>query len=266
MRMRTLTIVIAAAGLALAGCKKKNNDAAPSAGSAGSGAGTAAGSAGSGAGTAGSGAGTAMAGSGAGTDMAGSAGSGAGSAAGDMANKAGNCPVAVADAVGAIVEDKDHANAVVLTIVAKTQAGTETVRKRTSHLVEVQGAPDAEVKHSGEGTGGGEGMCPVVTSKDVKIESSEIENGVKIIMTPSGAVTVADLAKDVADRLAKMGTWRDFKPTDHSGGGGGQGGGKGDHGGNHSGDGDGHGKDKKKPDAPAGEPAVPTGSGAGSQS
>ena len=62
-----------------------------------------------------------------------------------------------------------------------------------------------------------------------------------------------------------MGEWKDFTPTDHSGGGGGAGGGSGDHGGNHSGDGDGKGKEKAKDKPIPGEPAVKTGSGAGSQ-
>ena len=236
--MRTLTIIVAAAALSLAACKKKNNDA-PKAGS--------------------DPVPTATVDSG----IVGGGNGGAPTAVDPaMSNKAGNCPAAVAGAVGTVVDDKANPTAVVLTIVAKDAGSTETIRKRTSHLVEVQGAPDADIKHSGEGTGGGAGICPVVTAKDVTIASVEIEGGVKITMTPSGGLTVADLGKDVAARLAKMGEWKDWKPTDHSGGGGGAGGGSGDHGGNHSGDGDGKGKaDKAKP--LPGEPVVPSGSGAG---
>jgi hypothetical protein len=233
--MRTLTIVVAAAALSLAACKKKEKEApAPTPTP---------------------------------TPVAAVDG---GSAAvvpptpvdPAMANQAGNCPVAVMGAVGTVIDDKAVPTAVVLTIVAKEAAATDTIRRRTSHLVEVQGAPDAVIKHSGEGTGGGEGPCPVVTSKEVKIASEEIEGGVKVTMTPSGGLTQADLAKDVAARLAKMATLRDFKPTDNSGGGAGVGGGSGDHGGNHSGDADGKGKQEKA--APPGEPPIKTGSGAGS--
>ena len=159
--MRTLTIIVAAAALSLAACKKKNNDA-PKTGSDPVGSGSV------GSGSMGSGSGS-----------VGSMGSGSGSAptAVDpaMSNKAGNCPVAVAGAVGTVVEDQANPTAVVLTIVAKDAPSTETIRKRASHLVEVQSASDAEIKHSGEGTGGGAGICPVVTSKDVLIASVEIE-------------------------------------------------------------------------------------------
>lgn len=254
--MRRLTIILAVAALSLAACKKKDDDAGKGAGTAAPGAGTGTGTAAPGAGT-----GTAAMGAGTGTAMGpgGGAGTGTGAAAGaGMAgeNKAGNCPSAVAGAVTAIVPD-GKAGAVVLTITAPDAAQTETIRKRTSHLVEVQGAPDAEVKHSGEGTGGSTvGKCPVVTAKDVQLASENVDGGVKVTLTPSGATTVDALTKDVTDRIAKIGEWKDFKPTDTSGGGGGAGGGAGKHGGNHSGDGDGKGKEKT---APPGEAPVKSG-------
>ena len=240
--MRTISIFIAAAALSLSACKKKND--APAAGSGSAPVATLADAAMP----------TPTVDAAAPTeDVA-------------MANKAGNCPVAVAGAVGAILEDKAHPESVVLTIVGKDAAGADTIRKRAAHLVEVQAAPDAQVKHSGEGTGGGAGICPVITTKDVTIASEEIEGGVKVTMTPSGAITAAALRKDVEGRLAKIADVKNFKPTAGSGDGGGAGGGEGDHGGNHSGDGDGHGKDKKPGDAPpTGETVVPTGTGAGSQ-
>lgn len=250
--MRTLTIVVAAAALSLAACKKKDSEQKPAAGS---------GSAVAGSGSAGSG--SAAAGSG---SAAAGGGSAAGSAAADavdpgMSNKAGNCPSAVTGAVSAVTNDPAKPEVVMLSITAKDAAATTTIRSRASHLVEVQGAPDAEVKHGGEGTGGGGGMCPVVTEKDVKIESAEIEGGVKVTMTPSGALTAAALTEEVTKRIAKLEQWRAeaIKPTDASGGGGGAGGGKGEHGGNHSGDGDGKGKDEKQAPPPPGEkPVTPT--------
>ena len=240
--MRTLSIVLFAAVCSLAACKKKETT--------GTGSGTAT-ATGSGAATAtGSGAATATgSGSATGSDTA---GSGSAAASGDLAggNKAGNCPSAVAGATTTIVDDKDNAGKVVLTITAKEADATATIRKRVAHLVEVQGAPEAEVTHTGEGTGGAAmGKCPVVTSKEAKISGSDIEGGSKVVIEPSGALTADARKADVEKRITALAEWTsaNIKPTDASGGGGGVGGGKGDHGGNHSGDGDGKGKDKPKP-------------------
>jgi hypothetical protein len=232
--MRTLSIVLFAAVCSLAACKKKETTGAGSGTATATGTGTA---------TA-TGAGTATGGDTAGTGAA------TGSAADPaMANRAGNCPSAVVGATTAIVDDKDNAGKVVLSITAKEAEATATIRKRVAHLVTVQGAPDAEIKHTGDGTGGAaSGKCPVVTSKDAKITASEIEGGSKVVIEPSGALTIDALKKDVETRITALTEWTsaNIKPTDASGGGGGVGGGKGDHGGNHSGDGDGKGKDEPK--------------------
>jgi hypothetical protein len=232
--MRTLSIVLVAATLSLAACKKKDAKPTPSAGP-------------------GSAVVAAGPGSAAGTGTGGSGSAGPGSAAPDptaidpsMSNKAGNCPSAVAGAKSEMVEDPANVGMVVLSIVAKDPNAVSTIRKRAAHLVAVQNAPDAEIKHSGEGTGGGAGICPVVTSKDVVIAVDEIPNGVQVKMKPSGAVTAADLSRDVMTRLGKMDGYNDFKPTDASGDGGGEGGGSGTHGGNHSGEGDGKGKEREQ--------------------
>lgn len=233
--MRTLSIALFAAACTLAACKKKEN--------AGAGSGTATATA------AATGAGTATA-TGAGTATA--TGAATGSAAADpaMANRAGNCPSAVAGATTAIVDDASNAGKLVLSITAKEADATTTIRKRVAHLVEVQGAPDAEVKHTGDGTGGAStGKCPVVTSKDAKVSASDVDGGSKVVIEPSGGLTLDALKADVEKRIAALGEWTsaNIKATDASGGGGGVGGGKGDHGGNHSGKGDGKGKDAPKP-------------------
>lgn len=240
MRTRTLMIVLVSAALAACGGKKK--DDAPK---AGTGSGTAAGTAAAtGSGTA-AGAGTA-AGTGSGT--AAGTGSGAEPTAVDsaMSNKAGNCPSSVVGARSELIEDKTIPNAVVLSITAGDAAAVSTIRSRTSHLVAVQSAPDAQIKHSGEGTGGGAGMCPVITSKDVTIASSEIPDGVKVVLTPTGATSAQDLAREVVGRIDQINAFR-TKPADKAAGGGsdGDGGGSGDHGGNHSGEGDGKGRERE---------------------
>ena len=223
MRMRTLTVMIAAVALAAGACKKKKDEAPkPTAGTA---AGTAAGTG----------------------DQAGSGSAAATGVDPGMSNKAGNCPAAVAGAKAELVEDATLKNAVALAITATDPDAVATVRKRAAHLVAVQAAPDADVKHSGEGTGGGAGMCPVITAKDVTIASTEIEGGVKVVMTSTGAMTAADLAKEVVTRIDKMAAFRPatVPPDGEAGAGAGAGGGKGDHGGNHSGEGDGHGKERE---------------------
>ncbi|HUQ06308.1 MAG TPA: hypothetical protein VM261_27575 [Kofleriaceae bacterium] len=247
--MRTLSIVLFAAVCSLAACKKKETTGAGSGTATATGSGTATASGSGSASASGSGSGSAT-----GSDTAGSGsatGSGAASGA-DLAgaNRAGNCPSAVAGATTAIVDDKDTAGKLVLSITAKDADGSATIRRRVAHLVEVQGAPDAEVKHTGDGTGGAaSGKCPVVTSKETKITASDIEGGSKVVIEASGALTADALKADVEKRITALSEWTsaNIKPTDASGGGGGVGGGKGDHGGNHSGDGDGKGKDKPKP-------------------
>jgi hypothetical protein len=239
--MRTLSIVLFAAVCSLAACKKKATEGT------GSGTATATGSevaTGSGTATA-SGSGSAT-----GSDMASGSGAATGSGTAEaMANRAGNCPSAVVGATTAIVDDKDNAGKLVLSITAKDADATGTIRKRVAHLVEVQGAPDTEVKHTGDGTGGASmGKCPVVTSKDAKITASDVDGGSKVVIEPSGALTFDALKADVENRIKTLGdyTAEAIKPGDKSGGGGGVGGGKGDHGGNHSGEGDGKGKDRPK--------------------
>ena len=249
--MRRLTIAVTVAVLALAACGKKKDDNKTTAGSgttttgAGSGstAGGTMGSMGSGAGTATTG----TTGAGAGTATTGTVGSGAGSAAVDLQgdNKAGNCPSAVIGATTVIVDDPAAAGKLVLSITAKNDAATTTIRKRVAHLVEVQGAPDVQVKHTGEGQGGGgAGMCPVLTTKDVKLAAADIEGGSKVTLEPQNGAALDAIRKDVEVRVTKTAEWAqsNIQGTATSGGGGGIGGGKGDDGSNHSGKGDGKGK------------------------
>ena len=242
--MRRLTIAVTVLALALAGCNKKKDDPGKT---TGSGSGSApigsagSGSAGSGSavGSAGAGAGTAAAGSGAGTAAVAPAGDA------NLANKAGNCPSAVLGATTEIVDDPAAAGKLVLSITAQNEAATATIRKRVAHLVEVQGASDAEIKHTGDGTGGGAGMCPVLTTKDAKLSAADTEGGSRVTIEAQNGATIEALRKEVEARVAKTSDWTqaNISGTSSSGGGGGTGGGKGDHGGNHSGKGTGTGKD-----------------------
>ncbi len=128
-----------------------------------------------------------------------------------MANKMARCPSAVPDAKTAITEEQGK---VVLTVTAEGEAKVTEIQTRAEHLDKVDTAPDAEIKHTGMGTGGGRsGKCPVVMT-DVTLEIAKQKDGVKITLTPKDPAAVGELAKTAKERLDAMA----------SGGGGGGGG------------------------------------------
>lgn len=242
--MRRFTLVMIAA-LALAACGKKDDaKKKPVAAQVdpGAGQGTATGSATAGSATAGSATGSAA------VAPAGDPG-GAAAANANLANKAGNCPSAVLGATTTIVDDPAATGKLVLTITANNDSAVATIRKRVAHLVEVQAAADSEIKHTGDGTGGGGGMCPVITTKDTKIAGADVDGGSKVTIEPQNGTSVEALRKEVEARITKTSDWTqaNISGTSSSGGGGGTGGGKGDHGGNHSGKGNGEGKKDPPP-------------------
>ncbi len=80
-----------------------------------------------------------------------------------------------------MVEDKGK---VVITVTAEGEARVVEIQKRAEHLDKVATAPDAEIKHTGMGTGGGRsGRCPVVMI-DVTLEIARLTDGVKISLSP----------------------------------------------------------------------------------
>jgi hypothetical protein len=118
-----------------------------------------------------------------------------------MANKMAHCPSAVPGAKTDVIEDNGK---VVLTVTAEGEARVVEIQKRAEHLDKVATAPDAEVKHTGMGTGGGKsGRCPVVMT-DVTLEIAKLENGVKISLSPNDAGAVGDLARMARERATAM--------------------------------------------------------------
>jgi len=118
-----------------------------------------------------------------------------------MANKMRRCPSAVSGAETKVEEGK---GTVVLTVTAKEPAQVAEIQKRAEHLDKVEGAPDAEIKHTGQGTGGGaSGKCPVVMT-DVTLEVEEQTDGVKITLTPKDASKASELARTASDRVNAM--------------------------------------------------------------
>ena len=138
-----------------------------------------------------------------GSGQGGGQGGGTGAGANEMVNKMKHCPSAVE---GSTTRVEDGKGAVVVTITAGDPAKVAEIQKRAKHLASLT-APTAapEVKHSGQGTGGGAlGKCPVVM-RDVTLKVEDQKDGAKVTVTPKNAATLSELvrvSKDRADALA----------------------------------------------------------------
>jgi hypothetical protein len=114
-----------------------------------------------------------------------------------------HCPSTVQGADTAIV---DTPEAIVVTVTAQNneQAVTE-IRSRAKHLAEVSVKNPGEVKHDGEGDGGGGlGNCPIVLA-DTAITAEDVPNGSKLTVKPSKAEDLPKLKQAANDRKAKLG-------------------------------------------------------------
>ena len=90
---------------------------------------------------------------------------------------------------------------VVITVTAEGETRVVEIQKRAEHLDKVATAPDAEIKHTGMGTGGGRsGRCPVVMT-DVTLEVAKLTDGVKISLSPKDPGAVGDLARMARERV-----------------------------------------------------------------
>ena len=119
----------------------------------------------------------------------------------DMANKMANCPSAAPGATTAVKADK---TSVTLTITAKDKAAIAEIQKRAKKLSTLDTSADADIKHTGEGTGGGQlGKCPVVMT-DVTLKVKDSKTGTAITMTPKDKAKLADLEKLAVERAESM--------------------------------------------------------------
>lgn len=138
-----------------------------------------------------------------GSGQGGGQGGGTGAGANEMVNKMKHCPSAVEGSTTKVEGGKD---AVVVTITASDPAKAADIQKRAKHLASLT-APTAapEVKHSGQGTGGGAlGKCPVVM-RDVTLKVEDQKDGAKVTVTPKNPATLSELtrvSKDRAEALA----------------------------------------------------------------
>lgn len=138
-----------------------------------------------------------------GSGQGGGQGGGTGSGAQDMVNKMMHCPSAVEGATTKVETGKES---VVVTITAGDPAKAAEIRKRAKHLASLTSPGAApELKHTGQGTGGGAlGKCPVVM-RDVTLKVEDQKDGSKVTVTPKNPATLTELgriSKDRADALA----------------------------------------------------------------
>src|SRR5262249_24613459 len=77
---------------------------------------------------------------------------------------------------------------------------TKEIRERAKHLVDAAKQDPADVKHTGEGQGGGGlGRCPVVM-KDTTIEVKDAPGGSLITVKPKNPADVPTIAKEAKQR------------------------------------------------------------------
>ena len=138
-----------------------------------------------------------------GSGQGGGQGGGTGGGANNMTNKMMHCPIAV---VGSTTKVETGKESVVLTITSSDAAKVAEIQKRAKHLAGLSSdAAPPELKHTGQGTGGGAlGKCPVVM-RDVTLKVEDQKDGAKVTVTPKNAASLAELgriSKERADALA----------------------------------------------------------------
>jgi hypothetical protein len=113
----------------------------------------------------------------------------------------GHCPSAVKGAATAVA---DVPNGVSLTITSTDPAATDEIRARSGFLVSAAKNDTAPVTHNGTGEGGGVfGRCPVVM-RNTTVDSSQVEGGVKLVVTPRDPHEQDWLRREARSRLAEL--------------------------------------------------------------
>jgi TusA-related sulfurtransferase len=111
--------------------------------------------------------------------------------------KMAHCPSAVAGAATLLKDTKD---AVVVTVTARDEAAVADIRARTQHVVDAAKKDPRDVKHDGQGDGGGGlGRCPVIV-KDTTVTSRDVPGGSEITVKPAKPADVAALLKEAKER------------------------------------------------------------------
>jgi TusA-related sulfurtransferase len=108
-----------------------------------------------------------------------------------------HCPSAVPGAATAVKDTKD---AVLVTVTARDEAAVTDIRARTRHIVDSAKKDPKDVKHDGQGDGGGAlGRCPVVL-KDTTVTAKDVPGGSELTVKPAKPADVAGLLKEAKDR------------------------------------------------------------------
>lgn len=122
-------------------------------------------------------------------------------AADTMLNDMKNCPNAVAGAETKVSLDKGAIN---MTITAKDAAATTEIRTRSHALLHGDKAAGGDVKHTGQGTGGGGlGKCPAMVA-GAKTEVADVEGGVKVTYTSDDPAKLPQWGTQIEERVKAM--------------------------------------------------------------
>ena len=108
-----------------------------------------------------------------------------------------HCPNAV---TGATTEIKDAPGGVEVTVTGTDDATAADIRARVHALVDAQKNQNPNVKHTGQGEGGGLlGRCPIVL-KDTTITTADVPNGAKMTVATKDPLEVDWLRRETRDR------------------------------------------------------------------
>jgi hypothetical protein len=115
--------------------------------------------------------------------------------------KMAHCPNAVEGATSVIKARKDGIDVIVT---AKDDAQVKEIRDRAKHLVEAAAKEAVDVKHTGEGTGGGGlGRCPVIMD-DTIVTATDVPGGSDLFVKPKNAGDLDKVKNEAEDRVAKF--------------------------------------------------------------
>ncbi len=119
-----------------------------------------------------------------------------------MLNDMKNCPSAVKGATTEVAKSKDG-KAITVTVTAGDAATIAEVQKRGAALVKSAATDAKEITHTGTGTGGGLGKCPVVLS-GTKVAAANNDKGVVVTVTPDDTSKFDGIHTMSAERAASM--------------------------------------------------------------
>ncbi len=116
--------------------------------------------------------------------------------------KMAHCPNAVKGATTAIT---DGAGVVDISVTAKDDSAVKEIRERAKQIILASQKTEAgEIKHDGNGSGGGGfGRCPVVL-KDTSIVEKDAPGGAFFTVKPKNAKDLPTLKQEVRDRSLKF--------------------------------------------------------------